>query len=63
MFAPSLGGVETLITRPALTTHSGLTPEERAMSGIGDRLIRVAVGVESVVDLCEDFAQALAKAS
>lgn len=63
MFAPSLGGVETLITRPVLTTHSGLTPEERATSGITDRLIRVAVGVESVEDLCEDFAQALAKAS
>ena len=61
MFAPSLGGVETLITRPVLTTHSGLTSEERALSGITDRLIRVAVGIESVEDLCEDFSQALAK--
>jgi len=59
-FAPSLGGVETLITRPVLTTHSGLTPAEREASGITDRLIRVAFGVEASEDLCDDFDQALA---
>jgi cystathionine beta-lyase/cystathionine gamma-synthase len=61
MFAPSLGGVETLITRPVLTTHSGLTPSERTTAGITDRLIRIAFGVEASEDLCEDFDQALAK--
>ena len=60
--APSLGGVETLITRPATTSHSGLSPEERAAVGISDRLIRVAVGIESPDDLCADFEQALRSA-
>ena len=61
MFAPSLGGVETLITRPVLTTHRGLSPEERAAVGITDSLVRVAVGIEAVADLCEDFDSALSK--
>jgi cystathionine beta-lyase/cystathionine gamma-synthase len=60
MFAPSLGGVETLITRPMLTTHRGLTPEERACAGISDSLVRVALGIEAADDLCDDFGQALA---
>ena len=58
--APSLGGVETLITRPATTSHSGLSPEERAAIGVGDGLLRVACGIEAAEDLCADFAQALA---
>ena len=58
---PSLGGVESLITRPAATSHAGLTPDERAAIGIGDPLIRVAVGIESPDDLCADFKQALEK--
>ena len=57
--APSLGGVETLITRPATTSHSGLTPAERARLGISDRLVRVAAGIESPGDLVADFEQAL----
>ena len=57
--APSLGGVETLITRPATTSHAGLTPQQRAALGISDRLVRVAVGIEAAQDLCADFAQAL----
>jgi cystathionine beta-lyase/cystathionine gamma-synthase len=60
--APSLGGVETLITRPAITSHSGLSREDRQQLGITDRLIRLAVGIEAVEDLIEDFKQALAKA-
>ncbi len=59
VIAPSLGGVETLITRPATTSHSGLSPAERAASGISDGLIRVALGIESSEDLCKDFKQAL----
>jgi cystathionine beta-lyase/cystathionine gamma-synthase len=57
--APSLGGVETLITRPAATSHSGMSPEHRAQSGIGDALVRLSVGLESSDDLIEDLAQAL----
>lgn len=57
--APSLGGVETLITRPATTSHAGLSPSERARLGISDGLIRISVGLEGVQDLISDFGQAL----
>jgi len=57
--APSLGGVETLITRPATTSHSGIAAPERRRLGISDGLIRLAVGIEAVDDLIEDLAQAL----
>jgi cystathionine beta-lyase/cystathionine gamma-synthase len=59
--APSLGGPETLVTRPALTSHSGMTREARLALGITDSLIRVSVGIEAGEDLVEDFGQALAK--
>lgn len=58
--APSLGGVETLITRPALTSHAGMKPEEREKAGVSDRLIRLSVGIEEVEDLIDDLDQALA---
>jgi cystathionine beta-lyase/cystathionine gamma-synthase len=57
--APSLGGVETLLTRPALTSHSWLTPEQRQAAGIPDELVRVSVGIEDVQDIIRDFQQAL----
>lgn len=57
--APSLGGVETLITLPALTSHAGLTPAERAEVGVADGLIRVSVGIEGTADLVADFGTAL----
>jgi cystathionine beta-lyase/cystathionine gamma-synthase len=57
--APSLGGAETLMTRPATTSHSGLSPEERQSQGITDGLIRLSIGLEAPEDLIEDFAQAL----
>lgn len=57
--APSLGGVETLITRPATTSHAGLSYEERQRLGISDGLIRVSVGIENTEDLIDDFKQAL----
>lgn len=60
--APSLGGVETLVTRPATTSHAGMTPQERAASGIGDGLIRVACGIEATDDLRADLTEALASA-
>jgi len=59
VIAPSLGGVETLITRPATTSHSGLSPEDRQKLGISDGLIRVSVGIEATEDILEDFDQAL----
>ena len=59
--APSLGGVETLITRPALSSHSGMDPAERMKAGITDSLIRLSVGIESVDDLITDLDQALIK--
>ena len=57
--APSLGGVETLITRPAATSHAGLSEAERQALGIGGGLVRVAVGIESAADLIADFEQGL----
>ena len=58
--APSLGGVESLITRPAITSHAGVPPEDRRTMGISDSLIRLSVGLEATEDLIEDFEQALA---
>jgi cystathionine beta-lyase/cystathionine gamma-synthase len=57
--APSLGGVHTLLTRPATTSHAGLSPEERARLGISDGLLRLSVGIESTDDLLEDLERAL----
>ena len=58
LIAPSLGGIETLLTRPAATSHVGMAPEDRARIGISDSLIRVSVGIESTEDLIADFEQA-----
>ena len=57
--APSLGGVESLITRPAITSHSGMSPKDRQALGISDALIRLSVGIEATEDIIEDFDQAL----
>jgi cystathionine beta-lyase/cystathionine gamma-synthase len=57
--APSLGGVETLITRPSTSSHSGMSKEDREKLGISDSLIRLSVGVEATEDILEDFDQAL----
>jgi cystathionine beta-lyase/cystathionine gamma-synthase len=57
--AVSLGGVETLACHPATTTHSEMTPEELARTGIGDALVRISVGVEDWRDLLADFKEAL----
>ncbi len=61
--APSLGGVETLVTRPVTTSHSGLSLQERQQLGISDSLIRISVGIEATQDLIEDFDQALSVTS
>ena len=57
--APSLGGPETLVTRPAVTSHAGMTPAQREAIGISDGLIRVSVGLEGTVDLVDDFVRAV----
>jgi cystathionine beta-lyase/cystathionine gamma-synthase len=57
--APSLGGVETLVTIPAATSHAGLTSEERREVGVSDGLIRVSTGIEGADDLVEGFEGAL----
>ena len=58
--APSLGGVESLVCRPAVTSHSGMTPDERRRVGVDDRLVRVSVGLEDPDDLVADFERVLA---
>jgi cystathionine beta-lyase/cystathionine gamma-synthase len=60
--APSLGGVESLVTQPCTTTHHGLTPEERTRRGISDSMLRLSVGLEDVEDLIADLNQALESA-
>jgi cystathionine beta-lyase/cystathionine gamma-synthase len=57
--APSLGGVEAIITRPATTSHAGMNPEERQAMGISDNLIRLSVGLEATEDMIQDIEQAL----
>jgi cystathionine beta-lyase/cystathionine gamma-synthase len=61
--APSLGGIRSLITRPAVTSHSGLSREERQRAGIAEGLIRLSVGIEDTDDLIEDLDQALRQVS
>lgn len=58
--ALSLGGVETLASRPAAASHVGIPVEERAKLGVSEGLVRVAVGIEGIDDLRDDFTQALA---
>ncbi|MDZ7749556.1 MAG: O-succinylhomoserine sulfhydrylase [Halofilum sp. (in: g-proteobacteria)] len=55
----NLGDVKTTITHPATTTHGKLSPEQRAAAGIGDGLVRVAVGLEAVEDVRADLARGL----
>lgn len=57
--APSLGGVESLATLPAFTTHAALSPKERAAAGIPDGLLRIAVGLEGVDVLLADIRHAI----
>ena len=57
--APSLGGVETLVTRPSTTSHAGMSKEDRERLGISEGLVRVSVGIEATDELIEDFEQAL----
>ncbi len=56
----NLGDTKTTITHPATTTHGRITPEQRAAAGIGDGLLRVAVGLEAVADIQADLKRGLA---
>lgn len=62
MHAGSLGGVESLISRPAGTSHLGLTDEQLKTAGISKGLIRLSVGIEHADDLIADLGQAMEKA-
>lgn len=59
-FAESLGGVESLMTLPAVQTHADIPEAERKRLGICERLLRLSVGTESVGDIIADLEQALA---
>jgi cystathionine beta-lyase/cystathionine gamma-synthase len=56
--APSLGGVESLVTIPVITSHAMIRPEEREKMGVTEQLVRLSVGVENVEDLIADLDQA-----
>lgn len=63
LHAPSLGGVESLASLPAFTSHTGLTPTQRAEAGIGEGMVRVSVGIEDVEDLWADLEHAITVAA
>ncbi len=56
----NLGDTKTTITHPATTTHGRISPEARQAAGIGEGLLRLAVGLESVEDIKKDLARGLA---
>ncbi len=55
----NLGDTKTTLTHPASTTHGRITPEQRAAAGIGEDLLRIAVGLEAVTDLPNDLERGL----
>ena len=58
--APSLGGVESLVSIPVLTSHAMISAEHRAKMGVTEQLVRLSVGIENADDLITDLDQALA---
>jgi cystathionine beta-lyase/cystathionine gamma-synthase len=57
--APSLGGVDSLVTLPVLTSHAMISAEHREKMGVTEQLIRLSVGIENADDLIADLEQAL----
>ncbi len=57
--APSLGGVESLVSIPVLTSHAMISPDHRAKMGVTEQMIRLSVGIESAEDLIADLDHAL----
>ena len=62
LISNNLGDAKSLVTHPATTTHQRLTPDQRAVLGIGDGLVRLSVGLEDPADLEADLLSALAAA-
>ncbi|CAN5772479.1 MAG: PLP-dependent transferase [Gemmatimonadetes bacterium] len=60
--APSLGGVETLVSEPRHTSHASLSEADRAGQGIGPGFVRISLGIEDARDIIADLEQALAAA-
>lgn len=58
-FAASLGGVETTVSYPEITSHRSMSVEERRELGVGPGTVRVSVGIEDANDVIDDFAHAL----
>jgi cystathionine beta-lyase/cystathionine gamma-synthase len=58
--ATSLGGVESLVSIPIITSHAMISPEHRQKMGVTEQLIRLSVGIENTDDLIADLEQALA---
>ncbi|MGA9527901.1 MAG: aminotransferase class I/II-fold pyridoxal phosphate-dependent enzyme [Terriglobales bacterium] len=58
--APSLGGVESLVSIPVLTSHAMIAPDLRQKMGVTEQLIRLSVGIENVDDLVADLEKGLA---
>jgi O-acetylhomoserine (thiol)-lyase len=56
----NIGDVRSLAIHPASTTHSQLTPEEQAKTGVTDGYVRLSVGIEHIDDILSDLDQALA---
>jgi len=59
--APSLGGVETLVSEPRYTSHAALPPEKRVRDGIPDGFVRFSLGIEDAEDIIEDLDHALGR--
>jgi cystathionine beta-lyase/cystathionine gamma-synthase len=57
--ATSLGGVESLVSIPVLTSHAMISAEQRAQMGVNEQMVRLSVGIEAVEDLIADLSQAL----
>ena len=57
--ATSLGGVESLVSIPVLTSHAMISAEQREKMGVNAQMIRLSVGIESVEDLIADLEHAL----
>jgi O-acetylhomoserine (thiol)-lyase len=58
----NIGDAKSLVIHPATTTHSQLTPEEQAQTGVTDDFVRLSIGLETIDDIIEDIDRALAKA-
>ncbi|MDT8368268.1 MAG: PLP-dependent aspartate aminotransferase family protein [Longimicrobiales bacterium] len=59
--APSLGGVESLVSQPRFTSHAGISPARREELGIPDGFVRLSVGIEDEADLIGDLERALGR--